>query len=365
MKSIEEKYAELLTSYCLELKEGDKFYLKSTTLAEPLVREVYKYAIEAGAIVEVDLDFAEKNNIFLHTAKEHQLRYVSPLYYNAMDKFDAYLLIRAPFNLKEDASVPTEATKIRSEALAAANKRYFTRIADRSLKRSLCQYPTQASAQEADMSLTEYSDFVYRACKLHLDSPEEGWLKVRAEQQRIVDHLNHCQRVHYKGPDTDIRFSTKGRTWINSDGRSNMPSGEVFTSPVENSVEGTIRFSFPAIHGGHEVEQATLWVKKGIIYKWEASKGKDYLDKIFNIPGTTRFGEAAIGTNYEIQKITKNILFDEKIGGSIHMAIGQSYLQCGGKNKSSVHWDMISDMKQGGEIWADDELIYKDGQFLI
>ncbi|GAB1397245.1 hypothetical protein MASR1M65_20240 [Saprospiraceae bacterium] len=130
MKSIEEKYARLLTSYCLELKEGDKFYLKSTTLAEPLVREVYKCAIEAGAIVEVDLDFAEKNNIFLHTAKEHQLRYVSPLYYNAMDKFDAYLLIRAPFNLKEDASVPAEATKIRSEALAAANGRYFTRIAD-------------------------------------------------------------------------------------------------------------------------------------------------------------------------------------------------------------------------------------------
>lgn len=365
MQSIESKYAKLLTSYCLELKEGEKVFIKSTTLAEPLVQEVYRYALAAGAIVEVDLDFREKNNIFLNTAKEQQLNYVSPLFYQAMDKFDAYLHIRAPFNLREDANVPSDAAKIRAKALEKANNRYFTRIADRSLKRCLCQYPTQASAQEAGMSLSEYESFVYRACKLHLDEPENGWLMVRAEQQRIVDHLNKSKSVQYLGPDIDITFSVKGRTWINSDGRSNMPSGEVFTAPVENSVEGKIRFSFPAIHGGNEVEQATLWVKKGIIYKWEAAKGQEYLDKIFKIPGTTRFGEAAIGTNYEIQKITKNILFDEKIGGSIHMAIGQSYLQCGGKNKSTVHWDMISDMQNGGEIWTDGEMIYKDGKFLI
>lgn len=365
MESMDSKYAQLLTSYCLELKEGDKLYIKSTTLAEPLIREVYKKAIEAGAIVEVDLDFREKNSIFLNAANEDQLNYVSPLYFQAMDKFDAYLNIRAPFNLREDASVPSEAAKIRAKALEKAQKRYFTRIADRSLKRCLCQYPTQASAQEAGMSLTEYESFVHKACKLHLDDPEKGWLKVREEQQRIVDHLNKSENIHYKGPEIDVKFSVKGRTWINSDGRSNMPSGEVFTAPVEDSVEGKIRFSFPAIHGGQEVEKATLWVKKGLIYKWEAEKGQEYLDKIFKIPGTTRFGEAAIGTNYEIQHITKNILFDEKIGGSIHMAIGQSYLQCGGKNKSTVHWDMISDMKQGGEIWTDGEKIYQDGKFLI
>lgn len=365
IQSIESKYAQLLTSYCLELKEGDKLYIKSTTLAEPLVKEVYRYSLQAGAIIEVDLDFREKNSILLNNASKSQLEYVSPIYSQAMDKFDAYLAIKAPFNLREDQNVSSDAAKIRAKALEKSNKRYFTRIADRSLKRCLCLYPTQASAQEAGMSLTEYEEFVYKACKLHLDDPEKGWLQVRKDQQHIVDHLNKCNLIQYKGPEMDISFKVKGRTWINSDGRSNMPSGEVFTAPIEDSVEGNVRFSFPAIHGGHEVENATLWVKKGLIVKWEASKGKDYLDKVFEIPGSRRFGEAAIGTNYEIQKITKNILFDEKIGGSIHMAIGQSYIQCGGKNKSIIHWDMISDMKNGGEIIADGERIYHNGKFLI
>lgn len=363
--SIEAKYAKLLTDYCLELKEGDRLLIKSTTLAEPLVREVYKQALQMGAIVEVDLDFREKNNILLNNASRSQLEYVSPVFSLAMDKFEAYLNIKSPFNLREDQNTPGEASKIRSKALEKANKRYFTRIADRSLKRCLCQYPSNASAQEAGMSLSEYEDFVYNACKLYTDDPKKAWQKISRDQQHIVDHLNKVNQVHYKGPDIDINFSVKGRTWINSDGKSNMPSGEVFTAPVEDSVNGVIRFSFPAIHGGNEVENATLWVEKGLIKKWEATKGKDYLDKVFQIPGSRRFGEAAIGTNYEIQRITKNILFDEKIGGSIHMAVGQSYLQCGGKNKSAIHWDMISDMKNGGEILTDGELIYKNGKFLI
>jgi aminopeptidase len=144
-----------------------------------------------------------------------------------------------------------------------------------------------------------------------------------------------------------------------------MPSGEVYTSPVEDSVQGTVHFSYPCLYQGVEVEGVTLWVKDGFIEKWSARRGKDFLDEIFQIPGTRRFGEAAIGTNYDIQRMTKNILFDEKIGGSIHLAIGQSYLQTGGKNESSVHWDMITDMTRGGEIWADGEVIYRDGVFII
>jgi len=365
LQTIESKYAQLLTSYCLELKEGDKLFIKSTTLAESLVAEVYKYALQAGAIIEIDLDFREKNSILLNNGSRQQLEYVSPIFTQAMDKYDAYLAIKAPFNLREDQNIPVEAARIRSKVLEKSNKRYFARIADRSLKRCLCLYPTQASAQEAGMSLSEYEDFVYKACKLNLDDPEKGWLQVRKDQQHIVDYLNKSKNIQYKGQDIDISFSVQDRTWINSDGRSNMPSGEVFTAPVEDSVEGMVRFSFPAIHNGHEVENATLWAKKGLIVKWEASKGKEYLDKVFEIPGSRRFGEAAIGTNYEIQKVTKNILFDEKIGGSIHMAIGQSYIQCGGKNKSAIHWDMISDMKQGGEIIADGEKIYQNGKFLI
>jgi aminopeptidase len=180
-----------------------------------------------------------------------------------------------------------------------------------------------------------------------------------------VDHLNQCREVRYCHPDFDIRFSCAGRTWINSDGRANMPSGEVFTSPVEDSVNGSIRFSFPAIQLGRVVEGIRLEVKNGEIVHWQAEQGGDVLDEVFSMPGARYFGEAAIGTNRNIQQVTRNILFDEKIGGSVHMAIGQSYYQCGGKNKSDVHWDMITDMKQGGEIFADGKLIYRNGDFLI
>lgn len=366
MPSILNKYAALLTHYCLRVKPGDKVFISTTTLAEPLLREVYREALAAGAaLVECDLAFRERERILLEHGSTDALRTPPPLNKMAMETFDCYLNIRAPFNLREMQNAPADRSAIRQETLKPINKAYFERIADKSLRRNLCQYPTDASAQEAGMSLSEYEQFVFGACKLFEDDPTQAWLQVRADQQRITDHLNGCSSLRYVTEGTDISFHTAGRTWINSDGQNNMPSGEVFTSPIEDSVNGTVRFSYPGIYQGHEVEEVVLWVKDGYIEKWEARRGQDFLDRIFAIPGTRRFGEAAIGTNYGITQMTKNILFDEKIGGTVHMAIGQSYLQCGGKNESSVHWDMITDMTQGGEIWADGELIYRNGKFLI
>ena len=361
-----QKYAKLLVNYCLDIKEGDRLFIQTTTLAEPLVREVYREALRAGAsLVETDFIFRERSRIFLSEANDAQLKTVSPFYKTAMSEFEAYLHIRAPFNLREDANVDVSKSKIRGEATKEIGKIYSERTAVRALKRNLCQYPTAASAQEAGMSLEEYEQFVFNACKLFEPDPMAAWLDVRKSQQRIVDHLNNCQSVRYVNEKTDISFSTEGRIWMNSDGQTNMPSGEVYTSPVENAVNGIVHFTYPCLYGGHEVEGVTLWVKNGFIERWEAKRGQDYLDKTFQIEGTRRFGEAAIGTNYSINKMTKNILFDEKIGGTIHLAIGQSYLQTGGKNESSVHWDMITDMTQGGEIMADGEVIYRNGQFLI
>ena len=365
MNNILEKYAFLLVNYCLDLKKGEKLFVSSTTLAEPLVREVYREALRVGAIVEVELDFREKSKIFFEEAQNEQLDYVPMQYRTAMQDFDAYLYIRAPFNLQDAAAGDAEKSKRFKTANAPFHKLYFEKTATRNLKRNLCQFPTMAAAQNASMSLEEYEKFVFNACKLYEPDPMAAWLEVRKSQQSVVDYLNGCENVRYLGENIDISFNTKGRTWINSDGQTNMPSGEVYTSPVENSVNGTIHFSFPGIYGGNEVENVTLWVKDGLIEKWEAKRGKDYLDYIFSLEGTRRFGEAAIGTNYNIQRMTKNILFDEKIGGSVHMAIGQSYLQCGGKNESTVHWDMITDMTNGGEIFADGEKIYQNGKFLI
>lgn len=366
MNPILEKYADLLVHYCLEIQEGERLYIRSTQLAEPLVREVFRLAVRAGAMVEVEMDFREKYRMFLKEAQtEKQLSYVSTLYKEAMQHFDAYLYIRAPYNLREDQDVDSEKAKIRQAAHQPYSQLYFERTATRDLKRNLCQFPTLASAQNAGMALEEYENFVYGACRLFDEDPKQSWLNVRKEQQQIVDLLNSREQVRYVGEDFDISFSTKGRTWINSDGQTNMPSGEVYTSPVEDSVNGVIRFSFPGIYMGHEVENVSLWVKDGYIEKWEASRGQAFLDKIFALEGTRRFGEAAIGTNYNIDRLTKNILFDEKIGGSVHMAIGQSYLQAGGQNKSSVHWDMITNMRNGGIIYADDEKIYENGHFLF
>lgn len=365
MKDILAKYAQLLVNYCMELKAGERLYVRSTTLAEPLVREVYREALRLGAIVEVDLEFREQNRLLLTEAGEAQLNYVPTLYGLAMDQFDAYLFIRAPFNLREDQNIDGQKARQRQETLKESQQRYFERTATRALKRNLCQFPTPASAQEAGLSLEEYEQFVYGACRLYDEDPVQSWLEVRRSQQRIVDHLNKSENIRYVGEGIDISFSTRGRVWINSDGQTNMPSGEVYTSPVEDSVNGVIHFTHPAIYQSHEVEGVTLWVKDGFIEKWEARRGQHVLDSVFQQEGTRRFGEAAIGTNYHINRFTKNILFDEKIGGTVHMAVGQSYLQTGGKNQSPVHWDMIADMTQGGAIYTDGKKIYENGQFLI
>lgn len=357
-------YAELLVHYCLDLQPGDRLYIKTTTLAEPLVREVYRHALRAGATVDTELEFREMQRIFLQEAGKKQLQQPPLLYQTAIDQYEAYLHIMAPFHLRDDFEAAPEKLALRQATMQPLYKTYTQRTATRALKRNLCLFPTPASAEEAGMPLEDYEAFVYAACGLDDPDPIESWLKVRKRQQSIVDYLNTCREIRYVGPGTDLRFSTKGRIWINSDGQTNMPSGEVYTSPVEDSVNGVVYFSLPAIFQGKEVEGVTLGVKNGLIEYWDAKKGKEVLDYVFTVEGARYFGEAAIGTNYRITRQTRNILFDEKIGGTVHLAIGQSYLQTGGKNHSSIHWDMITDMRAGGEIWADEEKIYENGFFL-
>lgn len=359
-----DKYADLLVHYCLELKEGQRLFVSSTFLAEPLLLAIHREATRTGAAVEYDLAFRDKMSVYWQEAKGPVLDVEPSMHQFAMENFDAYLAIRAPYNMHEDAMATPEQKRRRAAAGAKANQAYFNRTADKTMVRSLCQYPTMASAEIAGMTIEEYASFVFNACRLNETDPVEAWLEVRRSQQGVVDYLNTCDEIRYKNEKTDIRFSVKDRIWINSDGRANMPSGEVFTGPVEDSVEGVVHFDYPSVFGGHDVQGITLTVEKGKIEKWEAEVGQAVLDQVFAIEGSRYFGEVAIGTNYKIKTPTRNILFDEKIGGSIHMAVGQSYIQTGGKNQSTVHWDMISDMRKGGEIVADGEVIYRDGYFL-
>ena len=261
MEEMLKKYAELLVHYCLELKAGEKLYVTSGILAEPLLLEVYRSALKAGALVEMNIDLEDKTRIYYESAEGDTLNMVSPIYQMVMEEFDAYLHVRAPHNLIEDSRIDKEKKKRRKQAMAPVQRTYFQRTATRELKRNLCQYPTHAAAQKAGMSLAEYREFIFQACQLHTPDPAAAWRQVSKDQQAIVDLLNKRSRIHYKGAGIDIKFSTEGRTWINSDGQTNMPSGEVYSSPVEDSVEGVVHFSYPAIYGGKEVEGVTLWVE--------------------------------------------------------------------------------------------------------
>ena len=227
-------------------------------------------------------------------------------------------------------------------------------------------FPTDAYAQDAEMSLSEYEDFVYAACLPEPDDPVGYWRRFSAWQQKIVDWLKGKKQVHVIGPQTDLRLSVADRIFINSDGHNNMPSGEVFSGPIEDSVEGHVYFSYPAIYRGREVTGVRLWFEKGKVVKASAEKDEAFLLKTLDTDEGSRYvGEFAIGTNEGIDRFTGEILFDEKIGGSFHMALGGGYPETGSKNESAVHWDMICDLRDGGEIWVDDELVHQNGKFVI
>jgi aminopeptidase len=365
MKTIYERYADLLVRYSLDLQKGDKLLIVSTPLAEPLVHEVFRAALRTGAHPETWITLAGLGRTLYDEGSEEQLSYVSPMYLHAVAEYQAFLTIRAPYNVKELQGVDPARKKTASVAEAPMRKLYRERAASGSLKWTLCEFPTESQAQECGLSRRDYESFVFSACLLDEEDPAASWRAVHDRQQRFVDFLNGRSRIRYSGPDVDISFSTEGRRWINSDGRHNMPSGEVYTSPVEESVEGHIRFSYPGVYMGQEIEDVRLEVRKGKITNWQAAKGQELLDQILEVPGADRFGEAAIGTNKGITRFTRNMLFDEKIGGTVHLALGASYAETGGKNESAIHWDLLADMRDRGEIYADGELVYRNGDFLI
>ncbi|MBE33904.1 aminopeptidase [bacterium] len=360
-----EKYAKLLVDYCVGVQPKQRVLIKSTYLAEPLLQKLYQLLLERGCIVEFDLSFQDQDKIMYDFSSNDQLSTLPVFYHKAVEEFDVLIRVIAPFNLKSTAEVSSDKKRVLQEAMAPLRKRYMQRSAKKELQWVLCVYPTQAAAQECGMSLADYENFVYQSCMLDTADPIASWKHLSDKQQYIVDYLNKVSHIRYVGLNTDISFSTKDRIWINSDGHYNMPSGEVFTGPVEDSVQGHVYFTYPTVYEGADVEGVFLEVDKGVVSTWKADKGQDVLDRVFSIEGARQFGEVAIGTNYSIQRATKNILFDEKIGGSIHMAIGASYPETGGNNESAVHRDMIKDMKTDGQIFADDILIYENGEFII
>jgi aminopeptidase len=340
--------------------------IQSKISCAPLVREVYKEALIAGAHPMIFNNLEDNVEMLLKYGSDEQLSYVPPHTLELIKTVDAYLTIWGEENTKSLTNIDPSRMKLRSQAMAEYSKIYMERMGSGSLRWCGTQFPTNGSAMDAEMSLSEYEDFVYAAGHIDSGDPVAHWMKVHDEQERLVEILNTKSEFEVIAKDTHLKLSTKGRTWENCDGRVNFPDGEVFTSPVENSMNGHVRYTYPAIYGGREVEDITVTFKDGKVVDAKAAKGEEYLLQMLDMDEGSRFvGEFAIGTNYDIQQFTKNILFDEKIGGTIHIAVGAGMPECGSTNVSSLHWDMICDMKDGGEIYADGELIYKDGKLII
>lgn len=360
-----ENLAKLIVNYSVNVKKGDMVLINAPIQSEPLALEMYRETLKAGGYALMNPVFERCGEIFYETAKDHQLDYCSPYKKFLYKNVDCLISIMADENTRSLAN--SDPKKI--ARAQAASREIFDIYMERSAKGELkwcgLPYPTQALAQEGSMSLSEYEKFVYSACLVDRKDPIAEWKKVSKSQEAMVKCLDKVKNIEFYGEDTELKMSVKGRKWINCDGKFNMPDGEVFTGPVEDSVNGRIRFTFPGIYMGKEIEDITLDFKKGKIVKAHAEKGDKLLQSLIGIDdGAKRLGEVAIGTNYGITKFTKNILFDEKLGGTIHMAIGAAYPECNAKNKSAIHWDMIKDMKKDGEIIADGQTVYKNGKWL-
>jgi aminopeptidase len=360
------KFAKVLVNYSLRLKKDDFFVVEGNTIAEPLLKEVYKEALLAGAHPFITTNLDGITESMMKFGSDEQITYVNPVEKTIINNANAFLAVWGSQNTKSLINVDPSKLSLRSKSRNELFSLMLNKMANKELNWCGTQFPTHSAAMDANMSLTEYEDFLFEACHLNSDDPVAEWIKVHDEQERLVEILDTKKYLKFKSKNTDLTMEIEGRKWINCDGLENFPDGEIFTCPIENTVNGHITFTFPAIHLGNEVEDVVLTFKDGKVSNATAKKGEVFLKEMLATDeGASMVGEIAIGTNYNIKKFTKNILFDEKLGGTIHLAVGASLPEAGGKNVSAIHWDMICDMKDGGEIYADGELIYKNGKFII
>lgn len=350
------KQAEVLVDYSTKVKKGDNVQVLADFLAKPLVLEIYKLLIKRGAgEVRVKFGSYELSEIFYKNATDEQLKNFPKISEFEMKNTDCFIAVRSSKNTRALSNIDPKRMNLRSKTT-----RSITDYRVENTHWVLTNFPTEAQAQEADMSLTEYSDFVFNAVN------KVDWQKKFKEQESLRKIIDKVSEVHIIGPGTDLRLSKKGRSAENCAGKHNMPDGEVFTSVLENSTNGFITYSYPALYMGREFHDIRIEFKNGKAVKVTASKGERDLNKILDMDRGARFiGELGFGNNYKITRFTKDILFDEKIGGSIHIALGKGYKRTGSKNKSALHWDMIKDLRRGGEIYFDGKVVQKDGKWLI
>jgi aminopeptidase len=361
-----DKLAAVLVRYSTAVRRGELVSLHGSVLAEPLLVPLYREVLRAGGHPIVNIAPEACARIMLQEGSPEQLSFLNPLELREVEAVDVAIHVLATENTRALTQIDPSKPALRSKARQPAMELFLRRAAQQNLRWVATQLPCQAAAQEAEMALSDYEDFVFRAGMLDRPDPAAAWRTVSEWQARLVSFLQGVRELRFVTPNgTDLRVGTAGRTWINCDGHENLPDGEVFTGPIEDATEGTVCFDFPAVHGGREVQGVRLVFRSGRVVDASAAKGEEFLVSMLDQDAGARvLGEVAIGCNYAITRHTRNTLFDEKIGGTFHVALGTSYPESGGKNQSGLHWDMVCDLRQGGRIEADGRLISENGRFL-
>ena len=360
------RMAQVLVRYSLNVQPGNLVAIQGGTEAISLLREVYRETLRVGGHPELNIVMEEAREIYLKEANEEQLNFVSPVTQLITERFDCLLYVDAETNTRRLSRVdPLRAAKLR-KAYDAVDTLWSQRAAHGLMRWCYTQFPTHAYAQNANMSLEDYWEFVCNACMINKPDPVEQWQAMSTQQLKLINWLNGHKAVHILGEDTDLTLSIEDRTFLACDGHVNLPDGEIYCGPVESSAQGTIRFTLPTSYDGHAVDDIRLRFEEGRVVEVHAASSEEYLLSMLNIDeGARRIGEFAFGMNYGIREATRNILYDEKIGGTIHLALGRSYPESGGLNVSALHWDMVCDLREQGEVWVDGELFLKNGKYVL
>lgn len=361
-----QRMAKVLVNYSIGVKAGERLAIRAPSTAAPLIREIYREALRAGAFPETFISIPGIVEILYKEGSDEQLSHIPEPQRLLFEEYETMISMWADTNTKALNNVDHSRVALAQKASGGLMDTYMRRTMEGSFRWVAALYPTDAFAQDAEMSLSEFEDFCYRACFLDEEDPVASWLELSKQQERLVQWLKGKRTVHLRGQDTDLTFSIEGRPFVNCDGRLNFPDGEFFTSPIENSANGYIRYSFPCSFNGVSVEDVRLRFENGVVVEASAARGQDYLDQMLSVDaGARRLGEFAFGNNRYVDRCIRHTLFDEKMAGTVHLALGKSIPQSQGVNESAIHWDMVCDLRQGSEIRVDDELFCKDGKFLV
>lgn len=351
------KLAKIIVDYSVYIKKGDKVIISAGTIAEPLVKEIYKRIIDVGAYPMLNIGFSGLSYYYYKNASKEQLKNFPKFFNYQVKNADAFIGIGAPANARELANVEPSRIAIRTKVTQPITNYIVNE--KKKIRRVSLDFPTNALAQDADMSLSEYEDFLYGACL-------QDWKKLSKRMYKTKRVLDKGKVFHIVAKDTDLKIGIKNRPFIVDDAKENMPGGEIFNAPLEKTTEGHIRFTYPAIRSGKEVTNIYLEFKKGKVVKATADKNQDFLRKMIKTDaGSQYLGEIGIGFNPKVTKFSKNLLFDEKLSHTIHLALGMAYTECGGTNKSALHWDIVKDLRNGGKIYLDGKLVNKNGKWLV